>query len=106
MLLLAIVCETAGTTLLKFSEQFTRLVPTVASLICYIAALYFLSVCLKAIPIAVAYAIWSALGGVAFITVIGIVAFKQVPDLGAYIGLILIVSGVVVLNLFSKMDVH
>ena len=104
MLLLAIVCETAGTTLLKFSEQFTRLVPTVASLICYIAALYFLSVCLKAIPIAVAYAIWSALG-VAFITVIGIVAFKQVPDIGAYI-LILIVSGVVVLNLFSKMDVH
>ena len=105
MLLLAIVCETAGTTLLKFSEQFTRVVPTVASLICYVASLYFLSVCLKVIPIAVAYAIWSALG-VAFITIIGIVAFKQVPDIGAYIGLLLIVSGVVVLNLFSKMDVH
>ena len=105
MLLLAIVSETAGTTLLKFSEQFTRVVPTVASLICYVASLYFLSVCLKVIPIAVAYAIWSALG-VAFITIIGIVAFKQVPDIGAYIGLLLIVSGVVVLNLFSKMDVH
>ena len=112
MLLLAIVCETAGTTLLKFSEQFTRVVPTVASLICYVASLicyvaslYFLSVCLKVIPIAVAYAIWSALG-VALITIIGIVAFKQVPDIGAYIGLLLIVSGVVVLNLFSKMDVH
>ena len=105
MLLLAIVCETTGTTLLKFSEQFTRVVPTVASLICYVASLYFLSVCLKVIPIAVAYAIWSALG-VAFITIIGIVAFKQVPDIGAYIGLLLIVSGVVVLNLFSKMDVH
>ena len=105
MLLLAIVCETTGTTLLKFSEQFTRVVPSVASLICYVASLYFLSVCLKVIPIAVAYAIWSALG-VAFITIIGIVAFKQVPDIGAYIGLLLIVSGVVVLNLFSKMDVH
>ena len=105
MLLLAIVCETAGTTLLKMSEQFTRVVPTVASLICYVASLYFLSVCLKVIPIAVAYAIWSALG-VALITIIGIVAFKQVPDIGAYIGLLLIVSGVVVLNLFSKMDVH
>ena len=105
MLLLAIVCETTGTTLLKFSEQFTRVVPTVASLICYVASLYFLSVCLKVIPIAVAYAIWSALG-VALITIIGIVAFKQVPDIGAYIGLLLIVSGVVVLNLFSKMDVH
>jgi small multidrug resistance pump len=70
-----------------------------------VASLYFLSVCLKVIPIAVAYAIWSALG-VALITIIGIVAFKQVPDIGAYIGLLLIVSGVVVLNLFSKMDVH
>ena len=105
MLLLAIVCETAGTTLLKFSEQFTRVVPTVASLICYVASLYFLSVCLKVIPIAVAYAIWSALG-VAFITIIGIVAFKQEPDIGAYIGLILIVSGVVVLKKKNKMDVH
>ena len=54
---------------------------------------------------AVAYATWSALG-VALITIIGIVVFKQVPDIGAYIGLFLIVTGVVVLNLFSKMDVH
>ena len=105
MLLLAIVCETAGTTLLKMSEQFTRVVPSVASLVCYIASLYFLSVCLKAIPVAIAYATWSALG-VALITIIGIVVFKQVPDIGAYIGLFLIVTGVVVLNLFSKMDVH
>lgn len=105
LLLLAIVCETAGTSLLKISDQFTRVVPSIASLVCYVASLYFLSVSLKAIPIAVAYATWSALG-VAFITIIGIVAFKQVPDLGAYIGLLLIVSGVIVLNLFSKMDVH
>ena len=105
MLLLAIVCETAGTTLLKYSEQFTRVVPSIASLACYVASLYFLSVCLKVIPVSVAYATWSALG-VALITIIGIVVFKQVPDIGAYIGLFLIVSGVVVLNLFSKMDVH
>lgn len=65
----------------------------------------FFELCLKAIPITVAYAIWSALG-VAFIIIIGIVAFKQVSDIGAYIGLLLIVSGVVVLNLFSKMDVY
>ena len=51
MLLLAIVCETAGTTLLKYSEQFTRVVPSIASLACYVASLYFLSVCLKVIPV-------------------------------------------------------
>jgi small multidrug resistance pump len=105
LLVLAIVCETAGTTLLKMSDQFTRVVPSIASLICYVASLYFLSVCLKVIPVAIAYATWSALG-IALITIIGIVAFKQVPDIGAYIGLVLIASGVVVLNLFSKMDVH
>ena len=105
LLVLAIFCETAGTTLLKMSDQFTRVVPSIASLVCYVASLYFLSVCLKVIPVAIAYATWSALG-IALITIIGIVAFKQVPDIGAYIGLVLIASGVVVLNLFSKMDVH
>ena len=105
MLLLAIVCETAGTTFLKMSDQFTRVVPGVASLVCYVVSLYFLSVCLKVIPVSVAYATWSALG-IALITIIGIVVFKQVPDIGAYIGLVLIASGVVVLNLFSKMELH
>ena len=85
MLLLAIVCETAGTTLLKFSEQFTRVVPTVASLICYVASLYFLSVCLKVIPIAVAYATWSALG-VALITIIGILSLSRFPILELTLG--------------------
>ncbi len=75
----------------------------VARMLC--GVILFFELCLKAIPITVAYAIWSALG-VAFITIIGIVAFKQVSDIGAYIGKLLIVSGVVVLNLFSKMDVH
>lgn len=104
-LLLAIIFETAGTTLLKFSEQFTKLIPSIASMVCYLASLVLLGLCLKTIPIAVAYATWSALG-IALITISGVVFFKQVPDLGAYIGLLLIVSGVVVLNVFSKMDIH
>ena len=94
-LILAIVAEAAGTTLLKMSEQFTKLVPSIASLVCYVASLYLLSLCLRTIPI-----------GIALITISGIYFFKQMPDLGAIIGLILIVSGVAVLNLFSKMDVH
>lgn len=104
-LLIAIVLEAGGTTLLKFSEQFTKLWPSVGSLTCYVSSLVFLSLCLKSIPIGIVDATWSALG-VTLITVSGIVFFKQVPDFGAYIGLLLIVSGVVVLNLFSKMDVH
>ena len=104
-LILAIFAEAAGTTLLKMSEQFTKLVPSIASLVCYVASLYLLSLCLRTIPIGIAYAMWSALG-IVLITVSGIFFFKQMPDLGAIIGLVLIISGVAVLNLFSKMDIH
>ncbi|WP_405341018.1 DMT family transporter [Fibrobacter sp.] len=104
-LFLAIVAEAGGTTLLKMSEQFTKLVPSIFSILCYLASLYLLSLCLRGIPISIAYATWSALG-IALITISGIVFFKQMPDLGAIIGLILIISGVAVLNLFSKMDIH
>ena len=96
-LILAIVAEAAGTTLLKMSEQFTKLVPSIASLVCYVASLYLLSLCLRTIPIGIA---------IALITISGIFFFKQMPDLGAIIGLVLIISGVAVLNLFSKMDIH
>ena len=48
-LLLAIVAEAAGTTFLKMSEQFTKLVPSIASFVCYVASLYLLSLCLRTI---------------------------------------------------------
>ncbi len=104
-LLLAIVFETSATTLLKFSDGFTKLLPTLASIMLYILSFYCLSTCLKTVPIGIAYAIWSALG-IVLITVIGIVAFKQTPDWAAIIGLLLIILGVGVINLFSKMSIH
>lgn len=104
-LFLAIVMEAAGTTLLKMSDQFTKVVPSIFSLLCYVGSLYLLSLCLRTIPIGIAYATWSALG-IALITISGIFFFKQTPDIGAIVGLLLIISGVAVLNLFSKMDVH
>ena len=90
---------------MEMSKQFTKLVPSIASLVCYVASLYLLSLCLRTIPIGITYATWSALG-IALITVSGIFFFKQMPDLGAIIGLVPIISGVAVLNLFSKMDIH
>ena len=104
-LFLAIILETAGTTLLKMSDQFTKVLPSIFSLVCYVGSLYLLSLCLRTVPIGIAYATWSALG-IALITISGIFFFKQMPDLGAIVGLILIISGVAVLNLFSKMDIH
>lgn len=69
------------------------------------AAFYLLSLSLRTIPIGVAYAVWSGVG-IVLIAVIGAVAFKQVPDLPAVIGMVLIIAGVLIINLMSRMSVH
>ena len=101
----AIVCETIATMLLSKSEQFTKLIPTVLSLSCYGLAFYTLSLSLRTIPVGIAYAIWAGFG-IVLVALVGAVFFKQVPDLAAIIGMLLIVAGVVVVNVFSKMNVH
>lgn len=104
-LFLAIASELIGTTCLKKSEGFTRLIPSCIMVVAMVCAFYFLSIAIRTIPVGVAYAIWSGVG-IVFITLIGVVFFRQVPDLPAIIGLLLIVAGVVVINLFSKTAGH
>lgn len=104
-LTIAIVCEVIATSSLKASAQFTRLGPSVIVVLGYAASFYFLSFVLKVIPVGIAYAVWSGLG-IVFVTITAIVLFKQVPDLPAVIGMILIICGVAVMNLFSKTLVH
>ena len=62
LLLLAIVFETIATSFLKQSEQFSKLWPTVMTIVCYGTSFYFLSIVLKTMPIGIAYAIWSGVG--------------------------------------------
>ncbi|MDC8104367.1 SMR family transporter [Chryseobacterium sp. B21-037] len=104
-LILAIVFEIIATTFLKKSEEFSKLIPSIVTIAGYSAAFYFLSLTLRHVPIGITYAIWSGVG-IICITIIGMVAFKQVPDLPAIIGIALIVIGVIVINLFSKMGTH
>jgi small multidrug resistance pump len=101
----AIGLEVVGTTMLQMSQQFTRPWPTALMALCYLAAFYLLSIALKQIPVGLAYAIWSGLG-VVMIATIGAVLFKQKLDLPAIAGLAMIVSGVIVINLFSKSISH
>ena len=105
ILFLAIVFETVATSFLKQSEQFTRLVPSVLTVLGYAAAFYCLSVVLKNIPVGIAYAIWSGVG-IILIALIGFFVFKQHLDLAAIIGLALIIAGVVVINVFSNSVSH
>lgn len=101
----AIVLEVIGTTMLQKSEQFTRLLPTLAMAICYLSAFYFLSIVLKTMPVGLAYAIWSGLG-IVLISIIGYVLFEQKLDLAALVGLGFIIVGVVIVNGFSKSIGH
>ena len=104
-LTVAIVSEVIGTSALKSSEGFSRLWPSAIVVVAYASAFYFLSLTLKIIPVGVAYAIWSG-AGVALIALIAWVIYGQALDLPAIIGMLLIVAGVVVLNLFSNTVSH
>lgn len=100
-LLTAIILETIATSALKGSDQFTKLGPSIITVIGYVGAFYFLSLTLKTIPVGIAYALWSGIG-IILITIVGIVVYKQTPDLPAIIGLAFILIGVIVINVFSK----
>lgn len=104
-LLIAIACELTGTTFLKRSEGFSKLIPSIIVVIAMVAAFYFLSLAIRHIPIGVAYAIWSAVG-IVCITLIGAIFFKQIPSIPVIIGLAFIVIGVVVVNLYSPAGKH
>ena len=104
-LTVAIIAEVIGTGALKASESFTKPGPSIIVVIGYGVAFYFLSLVLKTIPVGIAYAIWAGMG-VVLIAIIGAIVFKQIPDLPAIIGMVLIVSGVVVINVFSKTVSH
>lgn len=100
-LLIAIMAEIIGTTALKMSEGFTRLMPATVTGISYMIAFYFLALTLKTLSVGIAYAIWSGIG-VAAIALIGFWFFKQPLDAAGIIGISLIIAGVIVLNVFSN----
>jgi len=105
LLALAIVAEVIATSALRASEGFSRLLPAVLVVAGYGIAFYCLSLTLRSIPVGIVYAIWSG-AGIVLITLVAIVMYRQVPDFAAVCGLGLIIAGVVVLNLFSKMQAH
>ena len=98
---IAIVAEVAGTTALKWSDGMSKLVPSVVVVIAYSIAFYSLSLALRTFSVGIAYAIWAGLGMV-LIAILGVVVFKERLDLAAYVGIGLIIAGVMVLNLVSE----
>ena len=97
-LLLAIIAEVTGTTCVKLSEGFTRLIPSVLIFVFYGLSLGFLGLALKRMDLGLAYAVWAGLG-IAFIASVGILYFREPVTATKMVSLALIVAGVVGLNL-------
>ena len=104
-LVIAIAAETIGTTALQASQQFTRLWPSITVVVFYAVSFYFMALALKFMPVGVVYAIWSGLG-IVFIAIIGYVVFSQKLDGPAILGLALIITGILIIHLFSKTTGH
>jgi len=104
-LTIAIIAEVIATSALKASNGFSRLWPSLLVVFGYGTAFFFLSLTLRTIPVGIAYAVWSG-AGIVLITLVAWMVFGQRLDAPALLGMVLIVSGVVVLNVFSKAVVH
>jgi small multidrug resistance pump len=98
---IAIISEVIATNALKASEQFTKFWPAVIVVIGYACTFYFLSITLKYMPVGVANAIWAG-SSIVLVALGGWLFFKQHLDAPAIIGMLLIISGVLVMSLYSK----
>ncbi|WP_254429720.1 DMT family transporter [Ruegeria atlantica] len=105
ILLLAVIAETIGTSALQASQQFSRFWPSVLVVVGYGVAFYLLGLTLKYMPVGIVYAIWSGLG-IVLIAIIGFIVFGQRLDWPAVVGLAMILTGILVIHLFSNTAGH
>ncbi|RKJ07499.1 QacE family quaternary ammonium compound efflux SMR transporter [Butyricicoccus sp. 1XD8-22] len=94
---MSIIIEIFGTTMLKMSEGFTNLFPSFGVIVGIGLAIYCLSLCLTTVPLSLAYAIWSGVG-TALTALIGILLWREPFSIIMFVGLVLIIGGVVLLN--------
>ena len=100
LLAIGVAIEVAATASLKLSDGFTKLGFAALTLLCFGLAFYLMSLVVKTMPLGIAYSVWAG-GGIAGVTLLGAVAFGQTLDGYAYLGVGLIVAGVIVLNTLS-----
>lgn len=100
LLAIGIAIEILATTSLKLSDGFTKLGFAGLTLICFGLAFYVMSLVVRTMPLGIAYSVWAG-GGIAGVTLIGAVVFGQALDGYAYLGVGLIIAGVIVLNALS-----
>ena len=100
-LILAIITGIASNGYLKTTESFTKVTPTIFCVVSIVVCIFCLSKAMTIIPVGFTYATYGALT-ITAVTFFGIFKYNQTPNLYGIVGLILIVSGVILLNLFGK----
>ena len=104
LLAIAIVAEVLATTALKASMSFTRLGPSLIVVLGYGLAFWLLTLVMRTLAVGLAYAIWSG-AGIVLVTLLAALFYRQLPDIPALIGIGLIIAGVLVIQLYSSMNV-
>ena len=100
-LILAIITGIASNGFLKTTESFTKLTPTIFCITSIVVCIFCLSKAMSIIPVGFTYATYGALT-ITAVTLFGIFKYNQTPNLYGILGLILIISGVIILNTFGK----
>lgn len=98
ILTLSILFEVFATTMLKVSEGFTVILPSIGSIVGYALSFYLIAIALKTLPLSFAYAIWAA-AGTAMTAIIGILIWGELFSAAKVAGLLLIIGGVILLNI-------
>ena len=101
ILIIAVILGTAANGFAKSAQGFTLLIPSLLTAITIVGCMYTLSIVMKSIPVGVTYASFAGLCIIAT-TLFGIYKFNQIPDLFTTVGLVLIISGVLIVNLLGK----
>ena len=101
----AIIFEVTATLLLPISKNFTKPLISIGILISYLLSFYLLTYAIKGIPIAIAYSTWAGVG-ILLITLFGFIFYHQSINWQSLLGLILIVLGVTVVNIFKNPTAH
>lgn len=102
---LAIVAEVIATSALKLSDGFSRLMPSIVTIVFYGISFYCLSLTMRYLPTGVIYAIWSGVG-IVLIATVSWLFYGQKLDVPAMLGMLLIILGVIVINVFSTSVAH
>ena len=101
ILLIAVILGTASNSFAKSAQGFTLLIPSIITAVTIVGCMYTLSLVMKTIPVGITYASFAGLCIIATI-IIGIIKFNQMPDLYTILGMVLIISGVLIVNLLGK----